>query len=270
MVTKVWLPLRGRWLRRVAWSAVGSLLVASCTRSGGFPPPCGPGVSRGDCYRSSPLLPCDPAEEVSRSAARLGEGGVRMCTTLVDGVPEQVWVASVGAAAPASREALTDALSRADWRVNGLSNLHVGECCAGRPELCIRFALERCTTPLDAVVTHVSKFLEADRALAKSGLALSVHFGAVGGRCPKAVSCPPIAYDASAPRYDANRTRYLASGVTPSLHECQTDGDCVRGGCGQTCDSWLTPRHVSTCQESGENQGKFCGCVSGECRWFEQ
>ena len=62
------MAMRGRrWTR-----AIGVALLASCGHTGtGFPPPCGPGIDRSDCYRASlaesetstrkdPSVPCEP------------------------------------------------------------------------------------------------------------------------------------------------------------------------------------------------------------------
>lgn len=53
--------------------------------------------------------------------------------------------------------------------------------------------------------------------------------------------------------------------------ECQTDSDCVRGGCsGTICHATSQESMATTCEwkeEYGCFQKVNCGCVEGKCNW---
>lgn len=55
--------------------------------------------------------------------------------------------------------------------------------------------------------------------------------------------------------------------------QCQTDADCVSGGCsGQICGSANDQGGVSTCEWTDcydkTKYGVNCGCVAEECQWY--
>ena len=267
--------MRERFLvhRVFAIAFLGVQLASSCGRSGpGFPPPCGPGVERRDCYQAGPLpLACDPAESLRSSIARLGPSHVTTCTSWAEdpGVPAGAWVVSVDGSGPASSEELLEFVRHTEFGIQGANGANVGDCCVSAPEPCIKLAIERCTTPLDQVVARISQPARSG-ALAGKGFKVSVRMGNTAGRCTDAaLDCAPIPSDSRSPRYHPDGDRYLR-GEPPASHDCRTDGDCAPGGCGQLCQSWLAERSVTTCLDTGETVGAFCGCVRGECRWFWQ
>lgn len=53
---------------------------------------------------------------------------------------------------------------------------------------------------------------------------------------------------------------------------CETDSDCLKGGCsGQVCQSVKEPPVITTCEwrdcYDPAPFGLQCGCVNGACRW---
>jgi eight-cysteine-cluster-containing protein len=53
---------------------------------------------------------------------------------------------------------------------------------------------------------------------------------------------------------------------------CQTDGDCITGGCsGQICQSKKEEGQISTCEYrdcyNAAAYGLKCGCVHQACQW---
>jgi eight-cysteine-cluster-containing protein len=59
--------------------------------------------------------------------------------------------------------------------------------------------------------------------------------------------------------------------VAESGFECQSDSDCVTGGCsGTVCESKDAPLTYTTCVYSPEfdcYKDIECGCVEGKCEW---
>jgi len=55
---------------------------------------------------------------------------------------------------------------------------------------------------------------------------------------------------------------------------CQSDADCLAGGCGgQVCQSKTEPAQITTCEyRDCYNAAKYsqaCGCVEHRCQWHE-
>jgi len=66
--------------------------------------------------------------------------------------------------------------------------------------------------------------------------------------------------------------RSPASGmcVRNSNDECETDADCVAGGCGgEVCFNPAASSGISTCDCGSPTGVAGCGCVAGQCTWYE-
>lgn len=65
--------------------------------------------------------------------------------------------------------------------------------------------------------------------------------------------------------------REPASGVCVrnSQDECQTDADCMAGGCGgELCFNPAVSDGITTCDCGAPTNVNGCGCVSGQCTWY--
>ena len=65
--------------------------------------------------------------------------------------------------------------------------------------------------------------------------------------------------------------REIASGwcVKNSLDSCETDADCVSGGCGgELCYNPAEGGGISTCECTSPTNVTGCGCVAGKCAWY--
>lgn len=67
---------------------------------------------------------------------------------------------------------------------------------------------------------------------------------------------------------DADGTRYVPRPVKRDARECQTDADCVVAGCANACVPFSSRDVTTECIERSDPP--FCGCVGGECSWFDQ
>jgi hypothetical protein len=58
--------------------------------------------------------------------------------------------------------------------------------------------------------------------------------------------------------------------VSLSQGACNSDGECLQGGCGNDCEAYTVPPHAGTCQAYTVLYEAFCGCVEQRCTWFTQ
>ena len=57
--------------------------------------------------------------------------------------------------------------------------------------------------------------------------------------------------------------------VKNSLHSCETDADCVAGGCGgELCHNPAMGGGISTCECTAPTGPDGCGCIAGQCAWY--
>lgn len=238
-------------------------------------------MTRGDCYRSGPLLGCDPEEWAASGISHLESSDVEWCRTTTLSAspvaPEQVLVLPIAGQREASRAEL--AAFMLDGKLQGLEGITaatVQPCCLAEPRLCIKLDVARCSVGLEQASARVTALAAASESLAGASFNLSISLGRLGsGRCKDpSVPCLPVPYDQrQAEQYDLDGPRYVrevAPTVAAGERECQDDGDCVRRGCGNWCMSWLEPSMVGTCEGIAALEASFCGCVMGKCRWFEQ
>lgn len=272
---------RSTLLTRLLVSAATFCSTAICCSSHfrAFPPPCGAGVTRSDCYRSEPESGCNVRKWVESSIARLGESRVARCTVALARSTESSLVVSI----PGTREIsgdeqwkLVQIVRSSMQHAPGNINADIGFCCTPGSEGCITIRMDRCVTPLNDVVKRVVALRESSPALRGASFRLSFRLDRVGGnRCADpTVPCYPLPYEhENAAKYNPDGSRYLHSEnepPNPSTHECETDGDCVPGGCGNSCDSLREQSHVGTCEGRPSLRQSYCGCVMSQCRWFEQ
>lgn len=108
---------------------------------------------------------------------------------------------------------------------------------------------------------------------------LDGNYPDAGGKC---VACPPVLcelYCEDGFDVDANGCeicqckqpeRNVASGmcIKNSFDSCNSDADCVSGGCGgELCFNPAFGGGFSTC-ECVQPSGVSCGCVNGKCAWW--
>lgn len=101
-----------------------------------------------------------------------------------------------------------------------------------------------------------------------------------GPRCSATdTDCEPFSGGASPnvvrPGYDPELPRRESLGAAGfSLGEqgaaCTSDGECLRGGCGNHCVHWSDSIGAATCEVRSEIWDHYCGCFKQRCRWFTQ
>ncbi|HET6582001.1 MAG TPA: hypothetical protein VFG69_01115 [Nannocystaceae bacterium] len=105
-----------------------------------------------------------------------------------------------------------------------------------------------------------------------------------GGICVDGPECPPVfcaLFCENGFETDENGCeicsckddddREIAEGqcIKNSLDECSSDADCISGGCGgELCFNPAQSSGISTC-ECTMPEAVSCGCVAGQCAWFE-
>jgi hypothetical protein len=92
--------------------------------------------------------------------------------------------------------------------------------------------------------------------------------GIVGN--PLCCNAPP--YDGGAvrePTLEKTSPHYWLE-LPQSPNECHYDGECVLNGCGNHCNAYTAAQIAATCSCYPELAKSFCGCVGGECVWYEQ
>jgi len=95
------------------------------------------------------------------------------------------------------------------------------------------------------------------------------HCGSAAGSCYCDDQC--AGYGDCCDDYQDVCGREIASGmcVKNSLDECETDADCVAGGCGgELCYNSASGNGISTCECSTPTGPTGCGCVAGQCAWY--
>ncbi len=76
-------------------------------------------------------------------------------------------------------------------------------------------------------------------------------------------------YKPNLPRNTTTIAPIWSSG--PTDEQCDHDGDCEAGSCGNDCQHWTSPEsQFGTCAGDPSLSEAFCGCVAKHCQWFTQ
>lgn len=234
-------------------------------------PPCGPNVSRPDCYRGSRVpIQCDPRKWIDDAVERSA-----LLSKCEKG--EGPFIAEVDGTSDATNAQLEAFIRDADFfSIAGVARVRRHRCCWYGPRSgdCLTLEVQRCKTPLDEIVLRVQSMARAHPQLTnrRFDIALSVR-GSQRPRCSRDdPSCLPLPYGAKdPPHYDPNASRIYDDQPERILEgECAHDGDCHVAGCGGLCASWIWQTGAMTCEGKPHLHESFCGCVQGRCRWFEQ
>jgi hypothetical protein len=261
---------RHRWICKAVLTAAP---LACAPTSDGYPPPCGPEVTRSDCHVGRRVaLRCDPEAWLRAAVERAGPG-LTECSEALG-----TYVGTVTGRARASATQLHRFYESADlFSIEGISSARLAHCCEhGAPSgVCLALELERCRTAPDALLPRLAALADENGDL--RGKSFDVAITVVGlksPRCsPEDPECRPLPYSAdSPPSYHPNASRHVFPDLPERVleGECAHDGDCYVTGCGNRCSSWIWRNYPSTCQGRPELRDSFCGCVAGRCRWFDQ
>lgn len=238
--------------------------------SSGYPPPCGPGVTRADCHpgKLAPLL-CEPDQWLAESLRR-SQGALTVCPA-----DSSTYLARTNGQTAPTPDALERFWRRADFfSIPGLVSVRLGSRCGSTQTAGLGIELLRCRTAPDQAVQRIQALAARDPELGDRSVALSLTvLGILRPRCAADELCPPLPYKADeAPAFDPNGTRYVFPDPPERLFEgeCAHDGDCFVTGCGNHCSSWLWRNDAGTCEGRPRLYESFCGCVDTRCRWFEQ
>jgi hypothetical protein len=259
-----------RWMCKAVLTAV---LLGCAPTSDGYPPPCGPEVTRSDCHVGQRVaLRCDPSAWLRGAVQRAGP-----TLTECSDAPG-TYVGQISGRGRGSTTELRRFYEGADlFSIEGVSSARLAHCCQfGAPQgTCLAIELERCRTAPDELLQRLARLAQGDAGL--GGKSFDVAITVVGlkrPRCsPEDPGCRPLPYSQqSPPSYDPNASRRVFPDLPERVleGECADDGDCYVTGCGNRCSSWIWRNYPSTCQGRPELGDSFCGCVAGRCRWFEQ
>lgn len=134
-------------------------------------------------------------------------------------------------------------------------------------------SLDLCSTRLTEVVQRLGEVVGGGRVGERQRVDVLVEYsGALGPRCDaNDPGCTAQAVrsgeDTDGPEEGGEREIVLPERGEGS---CAHDGECSIGGCGNVCRSWRVAPRASTCIgfTALEDERVFCGCVSGQCRFF--
>ena len=161
----------------------------------------------------------------------------------------------------------------------GVFGSGIGACCdeEGVGNLCIVLSANAATFELEAALAWSAEtFADEPRCF---GLKFELE-GNTQPRCePDYPDCGPVpvcqdhpaeAVCCQAPPYDPGATRTPVATDPVTDQPCGHDGDCVIGGAGGRCENWQQPPlpEVGSCDPALAES--FCGCVQGQCQWYEQ
>ncbi len=249
------------------WLAL-ALIVGCKGASASYPRPCTSQHDR-DCAKlgAAPALSCDPEQQLGRLSSALPEFEALGCEgrgyVLLGPGREQADVHDLSM--------LHQAIGSDAFALEGVRGTGHGLCCAAEAAAmaggCVRIYLDQCGASVDEVSAFVKE--RAVRAgLQERRLRVCVLLsGRSGPRCqPGDPQCGPITYQGA--RYVPSRSRTPVYGLRGGA--CAHDGDCLLGGCGNECQSWVEPEVESLCIGSSKLSDAFCGCVAGHCLWFSQ
>jgi hypothetical protein len=198
-----------------------------------------------------------------------------------------VWGGAAGSLNQTSLSAIKAKHSSALLGVNGVFGHGITSCCVpSTNSVCMSIHVSANT------ITVWDLAQELDTILAQEpdcfGIVADVP-GPASPRCQKGPECLPIPicdstknFDpvcCTVPKYDpgAARAPTLSSSspiwgleLPQAKGECSHDGECVLNGCGNHCVAYTAPTMIAICPCYPALKDSFCGCVGGECVWYEQ
>lgn len=250
--------------------------------------PAGPDLAGGDAG-AFPTNRFGCMATVGASALLAVVGNVAVYGGCPSGTPGKyllVWGGTLGAMTVADVSAMKAGVSAELFQIPGLQGHGTGLCCTGSTnQACLSLTVATNTS----TVWDVAHALDA--ILVNEPLCLGIVAevpGPARPRCqpgPECTAipvCPPGQSDplcCTVPPFDENAGRAPTLGpgapawdleLPQAPGECAHDGDCVLNGCGNHCNAYSAPSFVATCPCYGALKSSFCGCVGGECRWYEQ
>jgi hypothetical protein len=72
------------------------------------------------------------------------------------------------------------------------------------------------------------------------------------------------------PSAERRRVPLDTPGKGGQQNPCVHDGECLIAGCGNACVNYERRDLTTTCEDPGYLDEAFCGCVEGQCSFFEQ
>lgn len=256
-------------------SACGAPPGGASRRGGAATPGSAVGFSRPPTVEGSRRACLAPPYAPASDVSELADG------TTVTPVGEREWVFVLAGDHEATQEQTTQEqlnqeqahalLTRVREADPALRALSYGLYCA--PRLCFRFEGALCETNVEQVVAQFRRAVAGAGAQPGTRLELSVALaGSVGPRCDEGdPNCLPIPYETGV-SYDPSRARHAGPLATHSAGACRHDGECQVMGCGNHCTSWEYggAHEAGTCEGYAFDAPVFCGCVQGQCAWFDQ
>lgn len=200
-------------------------------------------------------------------------------TTLSDGTPARrsadglQWTISLQGDTVPQGAAAGELIQRVRTQGDFYRWLSWGVYCDNHTRLCLHYAYNLCEQRLEDVVNSLRAAIAQDPVLPRPIIDLNIELaGRLGPRCDASdPACVPEPYQRGT-RYDPSGQRIPGPLAKYSSGTCGQDGDCVVGGCGNDCMSWELggAYEAATCEGYSVPRPIFCGCVSGQCRWFMQ
>ena len=246
----------------------GALLVVGCTSEG---------CPRIPNPHLKPIsLECDADEWLQSLAAEPLPAGIERSER--SGTAVRLHFAGRAPAGEDEYEQLNEALILGFRELPGLEGSALRDCAlgerdSGQPDsvLCMQLELRVCRADRDEIASF---FRQRALAAGLEDVSFLVEIQRVGVLEPRCAAgdpeCLPVPYGDGdpddAPLWCEPRTpvgRPIPGGA------CAHDGDCLIDGCGNTCVAWTEAGRAGFCPGLPWLDGAYCGCVRGQCHWFE-
>jgi hypothetical protein len=197
-----------------------------------------------------------------------------------------VWGGAIGALTPSDLSAIKAAPSAALFAIPGVWAHGISLCCVpSTNQACISVSVSANTITIWDLARHLDTILTGEPQCL--GVVADVP-GKLSPRCDASdPDCLPIPICGgiqnppccSAPLYSpvASRVPTLPKNdplfsleLPQAPGECAHDGECMLNGCGNSCNAYTAPKVPGICPCYPVLTSSFCGCVNGECVWYEQ
>jgi hypothetical protein len=199
-----------------------------------------------------------------------------------------VWGGDMSKVSQAMLSTIKASHSSALFAIPGVQGHGIGACCVGSTnEACLHLYVSSNTSTVWDIATGLNVALAGESDCL--GIVAEVP-GKAAPRCDvNEPGCEPIpicnsttSFDptcCTVPKFDPGALRVPTLPQGSSLYglelpqaagECTHDGECVLNGCGNECVAYTAPSQISSCPCYPALKASFCGCVSGQCLWYEQ